>query len=647
LVSPSSHRDTITPDLKGLSRGVAWWVAFSAAAVALRGVQWDENFEFAQAMIGAVPYPSDHPLMQYTRSAFNGQIMASAALLKLVPNPLVLNGLRNLLFVMATTVPGYLLGHVMGRRPLAGHVTAVMLLIGVHLDFDGTYPQFIWPGMFSNGHIGTGYVLAWVALTAGGYFRIAALMLGLLPAVHLGQMPPTLLFAGGLTLYAVALDRDLWAQMKPGLPWFVGGLAICAILYGIHHALILPPVTDGPYFSDADPRRIWQGRIQYWDMHRQLALGGMGMILVFSAALGVVLRKPDSSPRWSPTRSHLSPYLPLVYALGCVAPLVLTLMVLHAAAGTNVPYLLIGWLPYRLLNHLPPILTATCVAVLMARSNEEQQEAGWLAPWIPGLLLLGYLLRPVTERIVSGAVYYRYLDQPTAYLFALVGAAFFVASIRFVRSGTRDAWTIPVAAGIVILAYTAAHHQFGAACLVLGASIVAAAIRILGSTVLHRTAAPVTGLLLLITTGAILFHQWQHRENLPVGSFEREVAVYLEAQGEPNVMLAGQPEQVLLQAQTGHPVLADMATAFHASYMPSLGPSVQQLYQQVYGRRFDLPPEGQENWGRVWESRSREDWISLSETYGFEYVAAPSGLTLNLEPVVRGDLDTLFQIPGK
>ena len=637
------HKNTSTSISEGLLQGVTWWVVFSVAAVILRGVRWDENFEFAQAMIGAVPYPPEHPFMQYTHAAFNGQIMASAALLEIFPHPAVLNGLRNILFVMAATVPGYMLGHVMGRRPLAGHVTALMLLIGVHLDFDATYPQFIWPGMFSNGHIGTGYVLAWVALTSAGYFRMAALMLGLLPAVHLGQMPPTLIFAGGLTGYALLLNRDLWGRMKPGIPWFLGGLAVCVLLYGIHHTFALPPVTEGPYFSNADPQPIWQGRVRYWDMHRQIALGGMGMILVFSASLGVVLRNRKNM---TGSVNGLSPFLPLLYGLGCVAPLVLTLMILHGAAGLEVPYLLIGWLPYRLLNHLPPILTAACVAVLMGRGTNES-DTKWSGNWIPGLLLLGYLLRPVAGWVLGDGLYYRYIHQPIAFLFILAGAAFVLAANRFIQEGSKDSWIVPTLTGVVAVTYTAMHHQFGAACLLLGAGLVVILNRAPNVRAWNKTVAPMTSVLIILTLGTILLQEWQHRENLPIGAFEQDVTAYLESQGKPDAMLVGQPEQVLLQAQTGHPILADMATAFFASYMPSLGPSVQKLYGEVYGMQFDKNPADQKPWGTMWEERSKEVWISLSQEYGFDYVVAPSHLQLQLDSVIEGELDRLYKIPGK
>ena len=57
--------DTEQPRLpKRFWWGCALWVAFSVVAMLLRGVRWDENFEFAQAMTGQVPYPDGHPMVQ-------------------------------------------------------------------------------------------------------------------------------------------------------------------------------------------------------------------------------------------------------------------------------------------------------------------------------------------------------------------------------------------------------------------------------------------------------------------------------------------------------------------------------------------------------------------------------------------------------
>ena len=82
----TTHTQT-TP--RGLRNGVLLWLVFGAAAVALRGVRWDEDYEFAQAILRSIPYPEGHPLFQYTRGMFSVQPYSLAALMTLFPGPLL------------------------------------------------------------------------------------------------------------------------------------------------------------------------------------------------------------------------------------------------------------------------------------------------------------------------------------------------------------------------------------------------------------------------------------------------------------------------------------------------------------------------------------------------------------------------------
>ena len=144
---------------------------------------------------------------------------------------------------------------------------------------------------------------------------------------------------------------------------------------------------------------------------------------------------------------------------------------------------------------------------------------------------------------------------------------------------------------------------------------------------------------------ALIFKtQFDHRQHLPIGPFESEVQAYLESNGEPDALLLSHPLQVLLQAQTSHPAFVDMATAYHASYRPSLGPSVQAMYEAAYGIRFDQPP-GETTWRTVWEERSPDEWGNLQEPYKIDYVIAPTDVALALELAVEADGQALYRLP--
>ena len=145
--------DSSEVSFSGVWIGTLFWILFTGVAIVLRGVQWDENYEFAQAMLGKVVYDDAHPLRQYTLSAYNLQLYSSALILHLNDNPIWLCGFRNFLFIASTVLPVFLLGTWLSGRSWVGHAATILFLMGIHLEFDGIYPQFIWPGMFSNGHV--------------------------------------------------------------------------------------------------------------------------------------------------------------------------------------------------------------------------------------------------------------------------------------------------------------------------------------------------------------------------------------------------------------------------------------------------------------------------------------------------------------
>jgi len=97
--------------------GVLFWLLFCVVAVLIRGVRWDETFEHAQVITGQAPYPEGHPLRVYVRGAFSLQTYASAAALALGAGPALVCGARNVLFLLGTVLPVFLL-HRLGVREL-------------------------------------------------------------------------------------------------------------------------------------------------------------------------------------------------------------------------------------------------------------------------------------------------------------------------------------------------------------------------------------------------------------------------------------------------------------------------------------------------------------------------------------------------
>lgn len=192
-----------------------------------RGIRWDETFEYAKAITGRTPYPEGHPFLRFSREALSLQTYASAWLVGLGGGPAIVCGLRNYLYLLATTVPVFLITTALSRRSIVGHAAALLFLLGILHEFDGAYPLSAWPALGSIGHIGMGYALFILALFALGLRAPAFFLLGLMPAFHLGQAPILGILAAGYGMYLVR--RRNTQSLARGLRFFLVGLTLAGI----------------------------------------------------------------------------------------------------------------------------------------------------------------------------------------------------------------------------------------------------------------------------------------------------------------------------------------------------------------------------------------------------------------------------------
>jgi len=372
-----------------LRSGVLFWCSFSLIGVVVQGVRWDENYEFAQVLLGQVPFPEDHPLHQYVWRLFSIQHISLAGLMIFVKDPLWVNGFRNVLFLLSSTVPVYLWGTSLSRRPLIGHVAVVLILMEIHVPFLSSYPIHVWPGVFSNGPVGLGYMLLSAWALATGRHRLAGGLIGFAPLVHLGQFPPllamTVLYLGWLAI------KKQHPEAKRLVLALLPGVTMTILLGLILRAYSTPPPTDGAYYTAAEPMRIWHHFMAHFASHRAIPYTIGHILLAGSLLFGVQLlwlqrREKRTASTWSPPLSDPTTAWAIIY-LAIASLTVWIIMAIHYVAGSDVPFLFAAWLPYRLMNHVGPLLIPLLLAVTLRRSTSE-------APvWLP-LLLLATLLGP-------------------------------------------------------------------------------------------------------------------------------------------------------------------------------------------------------------------------------------------------------------
>jgi len=611
---------------------VFFWVAVSALGIALRGIRWEETFERAQIITGLVPYPEGHPFAQYARNAIGFHYYLSAALMHYFPDPAVVCGYRSVWSAAFAVLPVYVLAFVLTRKLWLAHLCTLLTMAGIHLFFSSYYALQVWPDKFTAGTIGQGYALFILAAFMARRWRTACLLLGLMPIVHMGHMPVVL---------GVGVLAGLWlgATRHPdgkgiGLS-FLAGLGASLVFILILRQVGAPAPVSGPYFSDGDFLDAWRRYEYYEDIHRAptatprfgafanslMVLGGL--LLVSAACWRIDVRRGNRP----------SPFAWVWwYAFGATAAV--------AAAkggqwlwGEHVPFLLIGWLPYRSPN-LCAVLLIPALVYAVASLNRNRRGA-LLA--LSTAALLG--LRPLLAALLPDTLFARYIAPPEHGMFFLfgLGAAALWHTLRTESPRFAFAW-----AGILGLCWAAlaGEHQFGALLVVVGAGAYWAT-----GIVCARCYRPATA---LATCAAVLLFagllHGLHRDHIPgleTTPFEQEVAAIMAREAEPGEVLLTPHWHIDWQEKLGQAVFATFETPLFLSYMRPIAATMEQMMDDAYGIRFGEPWDYQLD---AWRNRSRPKWIALGEKYRIRFVLAPNSIPLPLTQVVTGDTLTLWRI---
>jgi hypothetical protein len=594
------------------------------ALVGVRGVRWDEDYEFAQVLLGRIVYPDDHPMPLHVRGMFGVQHWSLAAWMALVPGEAPANGLRNVLFLLATLAPPFALARCWTGHAAWGYVAAALALLGLHVPFYSTYPVQVWPDLYSNGHIGGAWMLLAVAALAGGQVRLAYLMAGLAPAIHLGQSPP---------LLAVIAIHAAWSLWRFGWAAQRGALCAGALGLGLSLSLWLFVRWQAPAV-DVDPAsyaRIFRGYMTHHATHRAIPWGTGHLALL--GTLGLAAAATCSPRRLDAPGNAQGPGLPGMGWVACylllVAGMVYGVMAVHLGLGSEIPRALIAWMPYRLINHAGPVAMALLVALLA--------RGGVMAGLLFAALALA-IARPALSGLIPEAWHGRYVAEGEGLLFLLHGAAWALICLN-TSTGRRNALVAAGIAGLVGLALT---HQFGAACWLVGAGF---------AWTTRHARVPGPGARVAGTAAALVFvclavQQYQSRAHLPRSAFEERVAQALAQETAGGPVLVPHLQEGL-QARLNHPVMTDMATITWVPYSPAAALAVDTLYRDLYGIRIAPGPGEAAHaapWFEVWPAKSAEEWNNLSRVHGFHFVIAPKFMKLPLEPVLDGAEATLYRV---
>lgn len=611
--------------------GLLFWVAIAALGIALRGIRWEETYERAQAITGMVPYPDDHPFAQYARAAIGFHYYLSAALMHYIPDAAVICGYRSVWSAAFALIPVYIIAFLLTRKLWLAHLSTLLSMAEVHLFFCSHYALQVWPDKFTAGTIGQGYALFILAAFMARRWRTAFLLLGLMPIVHIGHMP---------TVLGVGVLAGLWLAVGPhpdrkgiGLS-FLAGLCGTVIFVLVHHHFRLPAPVAGPYFSDQDLVDAWRRYEFYEDIHRAptatprfgafansiMALAGL---LLVSAACWRIDFQRGTRP---------SPFAWIGwYAFGSAAAV-------SAAKGgqwllgEQVPFLIIGWLPFRSPNVCAVLLVPALVYAIACIGPKGVSAARVMI--VPAVLAL----RPLLSVLLPEDVYTSYVAPPEHGLFLLFGLAMATLWTALWKGSPRFAlgW-----AGVLTLCWIALawEHQFGAFLVATGAA--AGFVPLLGELRWHRSALSLgacTAIALLV--GLLFALRQDYKPGLMNTPFESEVAAVIAREAQPGEIVLTPHWHIDWQEKLNQPVFATFETPLFLTYYRPLAATIEKMMTDAYDIRFGQPWDYQLD---SWRSWSQAEWLQLAKTYNIRFVLAPNSVALPLTPVLPGGSLTLWR----
>lgn len=647
------ERPSITSGKRSVWYGALFWALFSVIVVMLRGIHWDEHYEFAQVILQQVKYPDNHPFFRCTRNSLNLQVYTSALLLWLNSDPIFLNGFRNILWMLGTTLPMYLLATRISGRPIMGHVAVLLTLLGLHEAFDAAYRMNAYPFYSSTGHIGRAYALFTLSVLLSRSWKTGLFLFGIMPVVHIGQMP--ILFWWAILFIVASWLTTERRNILRAMPWGALSLVICIIVWMSRAFISVEAPIDGPYFSESDAHSLWAAYVARDDIHRALP-GNMVKYTNSFLILGMALLIIGAASRveWKAKPARYLWCWIFVYVSICAGS-VWGIMGINYLIGADVPYILIAWMPYRFTNHGALLLLAVLPCLLLHQAQGNNSKRVDTGSILLCLALLFGLLAPALQWILPGSVYDSYFRMTDGVMFFLCGSVFSLLHRRLKDDDSfRTYWSVLSIVGCGVMLVS---HQFGTVAALSGFLME----RILFIAQSRRNLDPLTtlssvglrsvlGALVIFVTVTQLYRQWEPEQNaFKPSELDMRVKNYLVESGEEDAVLLARPDQYTLQARTKHPVMVDSPLVGWIAYMPSLAPSIDKILDDFYGMGMQRAAET--SWVQLWRDRSESEWKALADEYGLRYILSPAGIPLQLEELFTssnpwGHVETFYRIPG-
>jgi hypothetical protein len=563
---------------------------------------WQDVIEPAQVIAGLVHYPADNPVYLYSTLTWTALHQIVAGLLALgiseVDLTVVISGVIGALSFVALGLATRACG-----APMLVSATAPLLiyLSGVARLTPG-YPVLLlgWP--YTYGLIAHGVALAVLALVALRRDRVAAVLLGLFPAVHPGMGGlVTLVLAGTLMLRSPLRVRAgrVW-------PWWSAGLVLTLMSAAVHWGVFVPDTSHL-----ARSPELEQSLRLYWDGHRQpLAYLTVDVLVALGVPIVMLLWRRDTPATDTDEPGRMLGLMLLI----AVATAVAADVVLRVTSGSFAQMVSMP-MPTRLL--VLPVLAAPAWFIGIATRSATPDHVRAILQAL--LLGLAVLVCP----IVGMAEYVDVLNST------------WIGWIATTRASVAQAVLTVLLAGLVatfLLPKRLARWLSGA----------------------PLTAVQATFMVALVVLSTLhVVQAWRDHADEPVVIADRSNNVVLGAAAAGSGLLVTDAELHLMQAATRRPLLIDPGALDGLPYVPIAARATDEILRELYRITIAGPPDGDlgaigvvpedadDNWG----NRTPERWRALSDRFGFTDILTTTELTLQLHEVARDNELVLWRIP--
>lgn len=626
-----------------LERGALVFFGFAALFVALFGPRLDELLQPAQIITGAVTYPAGHPHLRFYTGVYSLLDYLAAGLLFVVRDVRTAGAILNVLFLGLSGYVPFVAAALLTGRASWGYVAGAFVLLGSTLRLEGTYPMYVFPEYFTNGHVGAHAGVLAMVLLLHRRWRAGAVLIGLLPAVH-GAVG--VLIWAWTGLHFLLSGAPARGERRAFAGWVAAGLAGCAALAGLIAWRTSGIDAASPYVPAMDTDLVYRAFTDHTDAHRRpfdpFSFGYLVNPAVFFALAGGLLLRARAALGATRVRGLLLFGLVIWGAVYAIR----TLSFLDLPVPTPLNVLMFN----RFSNLSALLLVPLAIAALGAESGRRQEPASSLIVLLPSLLLAGGGLLALVNHALA-------VRNLLIALVALVFAAWLTGS-RGRERGAILALGALVAASMlpmfpatnVLLYYLLA---LAGACMILSFR----AIRPLGALagrharmVLLCTAAAAGGI------GALFASRAVGADIVPT-AFDAQLREWMRQNASQDDLILPAIAYPRLQIVSGNPVLMEWHTIYLMSYWPGLAGTIGTMARDLYGIDYTEAPQLAQAcggrlflycsvWDHAWENRTRAEWSALAGRYGFHFVLAPAATALDLERVFEGERWALYTIPA-